>query len=78
MRLHQFAEAIAIGKDRHRGAVGGQVIGHDDVGGPAEMRAEHHDDRRRLRKIIDEFIADPDLHAGSPSPTGRATHRMLR
>ena len=56
------AEAVAIGRDRH-GGIGGQVIRHDDVGRPREMRAEHRDHRRCLRKVVDHLEADTNFHA---------------
>ncbi len=62
-----IAEAVAIGRDRHRRA-GGEVIGHDDVGGARKMRAQHHDQGRRLRKVVNHLEADTNLHAKHPIP----------
>ena len=39
------------------------MIGHEDVGGPREMRAHHRDQRRWLRKVVDHLEADTNFHA---------------
>ena len=65
------AEAIPIGRDGHGGA-GGQVIGHDDVGRPRKMCANHRDQGRRLRKVVNHLKADTNLHAQHLIPIARA------
>src|SRR5450756_1685631 len=59
------AEAVAIGRDRHRRA-DGQVIGNDDIGCPGEMHAQHSDQGRRLWKVVDHLVADANLHTKCP------------
>ncbi len=61
------AEAVAIGRDGH-GRTGGEIIGHDDIGGAREMRAQHRDQRRRLRKVVDHLVADANFHANTLTP----------
>ncbi len=61
-----IAEAVSIGRDRHRGS-SGQKIGYDDVGGAREVSSQHQDDRRRLRELVQHFITDANLHGYQPS-----------
>src|ERR1700731_2850285 len=64
-----IAEDIAVRGDRYRRA-GHQVIGHHDVGRPGEMGSEDHDHRRRLWKVVDQFVTDTNLHPTFPGFSG--------
>ena len=57
-----IAEAVTIGRDRHARA-GGEKVGDDDVGCAREMRAQHHDDRCRLREVVVHLVSDAQLHS---------------
>src|ERR1700738_2202262 len=71
------AEAIAISRDRY-GRADSEVIGHYDVGRPRKMRAEHRDQRRWLRKVINHFEADTNLHAKHLVSIACAIRKMVR
>src|SRR2546430_2231586 len=62
------AEDVAVGGDRY-GRAGGQVIGHDDVGRPGEMGAQDHDYGCGLWEVVNQFVADTNLHPTSPDLT---------
>ena len=68
MRLHQIAEDVAVGGDRH-GRAGGQVVGHDDVGRPGEMDAQYHDHGCGLWEVVNQFVANTNLHPTSSDST---------
>src|SRR5215510_11611500 len=57
------AEGVAIRRDRH-GGFSDEVIRNDDVRGARVMHVDEQDHRRRLRTVVEEIIADTDVHAG--------------
>src|SRR5208337_1077705 len=58
-----IAEAVAIGRGRHRG-IGPQMVRKDDVGGARIVNVQRQYHGRRLVTFVDQLIADPDLHHG--------------
>ena len=40
-----------------------QMAGNDDIGGSGMVDVRHQSHRRRLNAVIDDFVADSDLHA---------------
>ena len=55
------AEAVPVERQRHRRSRR-QIVGHDDVAGARVMDVQHQHHRRRLRTVVDQFVADSELH----------------
>ena len=55
------AEAVAVGGDR-QGRVGHEMVGAPQVGDARVVHVQGHDHRRRLRAVVDDVVADADLH----------------
>jgi hypothetical protein len=62
------AEAVAVGSDGKRGS-GDEVIGNDDVGDAGGMDVQCQDHRRRLRAVVEQLVADSELHDQAPFRT---------
>src|ERR1700716_3243247 len=63
------AEAVAIGGHGNR-RIGRYAIRNDNVGCACIMNIQHQHHRRRLRTVVDQLVAYPDLHHGSFGPWG--------
>ncbi len=51
------AEGVAVERERHR-RIRRQTIGNHDVAGAAVMDVHHQHHRRRLRTVVNQFVAD--------------------
>src|ERR1019366_4164206 len=58
------AEAIAVGSHGNR-RICRDVIGNEKVGRARIVNIQHQQHRRRLRAVVDQLVAYPDLHAAS-------------
>ena len=64
------AERVEIFFDAQAGACS-EMVGNDYVGGSGRMGSQDHDHGCRLRKVVDDFVANADLDQAAPPSTNR-------
>lgn len=55
------SEALPVGFDRDR-RLRHEIVGNEDVLDVRVVDAQHQDHRRRLRTVVKQLVADPDVH----------------